>query len=193
MHDALLTSPLSGPADTSPSTAPAAAAEPRAPFGFLAVVAALTLAADLLTKLWAVRTLTRPESLRIDVLHDHMDFVLRRNAGGAFSFLYDQPEALRKPFFVVVSVVAIAIIVLAYRRLRASDAASKWGFAIVLGGALGNLLDRIRDSAVTDFIRAHAAWGGQDHEWPVFNVADIAIVVGVILLAIGTIRRRQRN
>jgi signal peptidase II len=55
---------------------------------------------------------------------------------------------------------------------------------LVLGGALGNLVDRIRYSHVIDFIHAHAKWAGKDHSWPTFNVADIAICVGVGLMAI---------
>jgi signal peptidase II len=191
VDDILLSATLPETPNSLADAQASAATEPRAPFGFLAVISALALAADVLTKLWAERTLAQPDSLRVNVLHGYLDLVLRHNPGGAFSFLETAPESLRRPFFVVVSVAAIGLVVFAYRRLRARDIASRWGFALVLGGALGNLADRVRGTGVVDFIRAHAAWGGQDHEWPVFNVADVAIVAGVALLVIGTLRRRR--
>ena len=63
----------------------------------------------------------------------------------------------------------------------------------MLGGALGNLVDRIRYSHVIDFIHAHTKWGGRDHSWPTFNVADIAICVGVGLMAIDMFARQAKR
>jgi signal peptidase II len=62
--------------------------------------------------------------------------------------------------------------------------ALRWGLPLVLGGALGNVLDRIRYGQVIDFIDVHVFWKGADRHWPTFNVADIAICVGVGLMAI---------
>ena len=179
-------------ANPAPSSAmePARAAFPpgRARLRFLVVVAALTLAADVLTKLAAVRALTRD---KIDLVQGNLDLVLRRNQGGAWSMLHDAPEWIRRPFFVAVSVAAIVFVILAYRRVAATEVAGRWGFALVLGGALGNLVDRIRDSSVVDFIHAHATWGGAEHDWPTFNVADVAICAGVALLMLATLRGRR--
>jgi signal peptidase II len=106
---------------------------------------------------------------------------------------------VRRPFFLLVSAAAIAFIVTLYRRLQPRQRALKWGLPLVLGGALGNVFDRIRYGHVIDFIDYRADWvkamndfvgrlfpghaTSTDH-WPTFNVADIAICVGVALMAI---------
>jgi lipoprotein signal peptidase len=153
---------------------------------FLAVVSAISLAADLLTKLWAERRLDGPDAYfhPVELIKGHLDFVLAKNRGGAWGLLQDTPEYVRRPFFLLVSALAITFIVSLYRRLAPNQRALRWGLPLVLGGALGNLVDRIRYSHVIDFIHAHAKWGGRDHSWPTFNVADIAICVGVGLMAI---------
>jgi lipoprotein signal peptidase len=157
----------------------------RPPYLFLAVVAIVSLAADLLTKAWAERRLEGAGAFHpVELIPGHLDFVLAKNRGGAWGLLQDTPESVRRPFFLVVSFLAIAFIVSLYRRLAPNQRALRWGLPLVLGGALGNLIDRIRYSHVIDFIHAHMKWGGRDHSWPTFNVADIAICVGVGLMAL---------
>jgi lipoprotein signal peptidase len=176
----------------SPEGRPSASApvEPasteRPSFLFLAIVSAVTLAADLGTKVWAEQRLERPDAYfhPVVLIKGHLDFVLAKNRGGAWGLLHDTPEYIRRPFFLIVSAVAITFIVSLYRRLLPSQRALRWGLPLVLGGALGNFVDRIRYSYVIDFIHAHMTWGGKDHSWPTFNVADIAISVGVGLMAI---------
>jgi lipoprotein signal peptidase len=161
----------------------------------------MVFAADALTKLGALRALAAKASGVIDVASVPLgharsaavELVLRRNEGGAWSLLHDAPAAIRRPFFIIVSLLAIAFIVRMYRAMAAEQRTAQWGFALVLGGALGNLFDRIRDSSVVDFIHAHAIWGGIDHEWPTFNVADVAIGMGVALLAIGMLKRARTH
>jgi lipoprotein signal peptidase len=179
----------SGPPAESPGTDPApivAAPKYHPSYVFLAVVSAVSLAADLGTKLWAEKRLDGPDAYfhPVVLIKDHLDFVLAKNRGGAWGLLQDTPEYVRRPFFLLVSALAITFIVSLYRRLAPNQRALKWGLPLVLGGALGNLVDRIRYSHVIDFIHAHAKWGGRDHSWPTFNVADIAICVGVGLMAI---------
>jgi len=73
-------------------------------------------------------------------------------------------------------------------RTRADQHLKRIALAVIAGGAIGNLIDRIRDGAVTDFVR----WKAGSHAWPIFNVADVALVVGVILLVVdGWLARRQ--
>ncbi len=91
---------------------------------------------------------------------------------------------MRRPFFLLVSVAAIAFIMTLYRRLQPRQLALKWGLPLVLGGALGNVFDRIRYGHVIDFIDCHTIYKGIDKHWPTFNVADVAICVGVGLMAI---------
>jgi signal peptidase II len=112
---------------------------------------------------------------------------------------------VRRPFFLLVSVVAIAFIVMLYRKLEPGQQALKWGLPLVLGGALGNLVDRIRYGHVIDFIDVYAGTGGvadraiqaifgpmREYHWPTFNVADIAICVGVGLMAVDMFTSRNR-
>lgn len=158
----------------------------RPSYVFLAVVSALSLAADLGTKAWAERRLDGPDAFfhPVELIRGNLDFVLAKNRGGAWGLLQDTPEYVRRPFFLLVSILAIVFIVSLYRRLAPGQRALRWGLPLVLGGALGNLIDRIRYSHVIDFIHAHMKWAGKDHSWPTFNVADIAICVGVGLMAI---------
>src|SRR6185503_17356121 len=175
--------PTGEPTTTEPAEKVSTA---RPSFLFLAIVSSVTLAADLGSKLWAERRLDRPDAIfpPVELIKGHLDFVLAKNRGGAWGLLQDTPEYVRRPFFLLVSAVAITFILSLYRRLLPNQHALKWGLPLVLGGALGNLVDRIRYSHVIDFIHAHAKWGGRDHSWPTFNVADIAICVGVGLMAI---------
>jgi lipoprotein signal peptidase len=175
-----------------------APASPR--YLFLAVLSALSLACDLGSKLWAERRLDRPDAYfhPVELIKGNLDFILAKNRGGAWGLLQDTPEYVRRPFFLLVSVLAIAFIVSLYRRLAPDQRALRWGLPLVLGGALGNLVDRIRYSYVIDFIHAHMKWGGKDHSWPTFNVADIAICIGVGLMAIdmfsaGRQKRKQAD
>lgn len=158
----------------------------RVRYAFLAIAALITLAADLLTKAWAEQRLGGVDAaLRpVEMIKGHLDFVLAKNPAGAWSMFQDVPDAVRRPLFVVLSIVAIVFIVSVYRRLAPEQRALRWGLPLVLGGALGNLIDRIRYSYVIDFIHMHASWAGRDHHWPTYNVADIAICVGVGLMAL---------
>jgi signal peptidase II len=185
-------SPASFPTDspeTSPAPAAASPAHSPPPVWFLGTVGALTFAADALSKLWAVRAL---ESGSRDVVTGWIDLTLTYNEAAAWSLLRDWPIQVRRPLLVAVPVVALFVIVALYRRL-ADSWQKRAGFALILGAALGNLLDRLRGAGVVDFIHAHARWGGVDHHWPTFNVADVAILVGTALLVIPTARRARRS
>ena len=121
-----------------------------------------------------------------------LSFVLARNRGGAWGLLQSASDTVRRPFFLLISILAIVFIVSLYRRVHPQQHALRWGLPLVLGGALGNLIDRIRYSWVVDFIDYRAGWvralnevihkispehAMTDH-WPTYNVADIAICIG---------------
>lgn len=176
----------------------AAPAPGRPRYVFLAIVSLISLAADLGTKAWAVARLAPSQSLdpdqtshlsrRIVVIKDHLSFVLAKNMGGAWGILQDESEALRRPFFLVISAVAVVFILSLYRKLEPRQWALRWGLPLVLGGALGNLIDRIRYAYVVDFIQIRLT---PTFVWPTFNVADVAIVVGVGLMAIDMFTSRR--
>ena len=149
---------------------------------FLAIVSIVTLGLDLGSKQWAERTLDmRPPMV---VVEKYVDFILARNKGGAWGLLQTTSELVRRPFFLLVSALAIGFIVTLFSRLQPRQRALKWGLPLVLGGALGNVFDRIHYGWVIDFIDVHVVKNGIEHHWPTFNVADIAICVGVGLMAV---------
>ena len=187
---------LPAPLPTRSSMAPGA----RPSFVFFGVVAAISLVADVTSKAWAEMTLSKRTLMdpAIVVIQDHLSLTLAYNRGGAWGLLQNASEMIRRPFFLAVSALAIAFIVSLYGRLGAGQRALKWGLPLVLGGALGNLSDRIIRSSVIDFIdfranwiesmnhgigKAVHGWGITDH-WPTFNVADVSICVGVGLMAL---------
>lgn len=207
-----------------PAAAPALAPEPSAPklpspeeldalrrrpsFLFFGVVAALSLVADIGSKAWAEVVLSKRTAIdpSIPLIKDHLGFTLAYNRGGAWGLLHDANESIRRPFFLLVSVLAIAFIVSLYSRLAPTQHSLKWGLPMVLGGALGNLSDRITRSSVVDFIDYHArwiekmngfiakyakGWAVTDH-WPTFNVADIFICIGVALMAVDMVTSRRK-
>ncbi len=147
---------------------------------FLAVVSIGSLGLDIVTKAWAA---TRLESYpgMVEVVPKYLTFVLAKNRGGAWGLLQTTSENVRRPFFLLVSVAAIAFIMTLYRRLQPRQRALKWGLPLVLGGALGNVFDRVRYGHVIDFIDVHYK---ERYHWPTFNVADVAICVGVGLMAL---------
>jgi signal peptidase II len=185
-------------ARVSPSFSPGPGARPS--FVFFGVVAAISLTADVTSKAWAEMTLSKRTLMdpAIVLIKDHLSLTLAYNRGGAWGLLQNASEMIRRPFFLAVSALAIAFIVSLYGRLGAGQRALKWGLPLVLGGALGNLSDRIIRSSVIDFIDFRAnwiesmnhgigkvahGWGITDH-WPTFNVADVSICVGVGLMAL---------
>jgi signal peptidase II len=165
---------------------------PRASYVFLAVVSTVTLVCDVATKAWAARHLDGYPGM-VEVWNNHLTLVLARNRGGAWGLLQSTSENVRRPFFLLVSVAAIAFIMTLYRRLLPRQRALKWGLPLVLGGALGNVLDRIRYGQVIDFIDAHVLFKGAERHWPTFNVADIAICIGVGLMAVDMFTSKRAN
>ena len=180
----------------------------RPSFVFFAAIAAFCLLADVVTKAWAEVALTRRSPLDpMVVVEGHLNFALAYNRGGAWGLLQNASETLRRPFFLVVSIAAIAFIVSLYGKLTPNQRALRWGLPLVLGGALGNLADRVTRGSVVDFIDYRAGWVETmnqlissvvsgwhitDH-WPTFNVADISICVGVGLMAVDMLTSGRRN
>ena len=134
---------------------------------------------DQTTKLWIAGTLSFAD--RISVIDGFFYITNVRNRGAAFGLFTDAPAALRLTLFVGITLVAIALIVSFYRRLAPGDRLSALSLGMILGGAVGNLIDRVLRGEVVDFLHFRL-WGG--YEWPDFNLADSCIVVGVALLIV---------
>ena len=131
------------------------------------------IALDLATKAWISGAFRYGEVREVTPF---FNLVLVHNTGAAFSLLADA-GGWQRWFFAVVSIAISAVILVMLRRQDQSRLGST-GLALVLGGALGNLWDRLTLGHVVDFVQLHA--GG--YYWPAFNVADSAICVGVALL-----------
>jgi signal peptidase II len=174
---------------------PVAAPPPLRPnYAFLGLVSVVTLAADLASKVWAKGHLEDAKSFadrRVDLIPHFVSLTFAANKGGAWGLLQEESESVRRPFFFSISLLAVIFIVSLYRRLTPDQTALKWGLPLVLGGALGNLVNRIQYNFVVDFIDVYATWGGQTHHWPTFNIADVAIVAGVGLMAIDMFTSRK--
>jgi len=142
------------------------------------VASALLLgAADQATKVWAARDLPLFEPL--ELVHGFFDLVHVRNTGVAFSLLSNLDHRYVHPLLILATVLAMAA-VLAYIAYLPCRGAAPVGLGLILGGAIGNLIDRARLGYVVDFLDLH--W--RNHHWPTFNVADVGISVGVVLLVI---------
>lgn len=174
---------------TSPDAPPAPPSLSPQSYLFLAVIAGVTTALDLGSKHWATKKLGGTAAPGLIKVVDHLNFNLAHNKGGAGSFLSTTPDAFRLPFFLSVSAVAIGAMVVFYRKIQPHQWALRWALPLMLGGALGNLADRVRLGVVVDFIQVYATVGGQVRYWPTFNVADIAICVGVGLMGVDLIQQ----
>ena len=115
-------------------------------------------------------------------------WVLTYNPGAAFSFLANQP-GWQRWFFTVLALAVSGWIALELRKTCVHNKLLSLALALVMGGALGDVIDRIRFGAVVDFIQWHAA----GYYWPAFNVADSAIMVGAILLAFSTLTATDKK
>jgi len=156
----------------------------------LAVTVPLVVIADQVTKLLAVSYLRplvaelQPSDRFISVIDGFFRLKYAENPGAAWGLLRNASPTFRIPFFIIVSLLAIGLIVWFFRRIEPHKRLLPLAVPLVLGGALGNLVDRVRWGKVVDFVDWFITIGGEEKHWPTFNVADAAITVGVALLII---------
>jgi signal peptidase II len=149
-------------------------------------LSALVILLDQAVKAWVVHHLQLFERVHLAPV---LDLILTYNTGAAFSFLADAAGWQRWLF--VALALAVSLVLIAWmRRLRAgSQGLLACGLALIVGGALGNLIDRLRSGRVVDFVHAH--WGA--HYFPAFNVADSAITIGAALLLLDALLENRRG
>ena len=138
----------------------------------------LVIVLDQITKQWILATLSLYE--RINVL-PFFDIVYARNYGAAFSFLSDA-GGWQRWFFTVLAVAISSLLAFWMRRQARSEWRLNWSFGLVIGGAIGNVIDRLQHGFVVDFLDFYVRIGDSVHHWPAFNVADSAIVIGAGLM-----------
>ncbi|HZW23926.1 MAG TPA: signal peptidase II [Gallionella sp.] len=147
-------------------------------------LAVLVIVIDQISKLWIVEHFVYGESLRVLSV---FDLVLAHNTGAAFSFLHDA-GGIQRWLFSGIAVVASVWIVTLLRK-HAAETLFALALSLILGGALGNLIDRVAYGYVVDFLSFH--WGG--YYFPAFNIADSAITLGAALLIFDSLRPAVRS
>lgn len=138
----------------------------------------LVFVVDQASKFWFDNNLSMYQ--QIVIIPDYFSWTLAYNTGAAFSFLADA-AGWQRWFFAAIAVVVSAVLVVWLKRLKPGETWLAVALALVLGGALGNLVDRVVFGHVVDFILLH--WHQQWY-FPAFNVADMAITGGAVLLAL---------
>jgi signal peptidase II len=154
----------------------------------LAATVPLVVIADQVTKALAVAYL-RPlvaelqaSDRFVSVIDGFFRLKYAENTGAAWGLLRSASPSFRIPFFIIVSLLAIGLIIWFFRRIEPHKRLLPLAVSLVLGGAVGNLIDRVRMGKVVDFVDWYITIGGDEKHWPTFNVADAAITAGVILL-----------
>jgi len=151
-----------------------------------AAVAVAVVALDLITKLLVRRHLRLYETH--DIIPGFLSLVHGRNRGMAFGAFSRGGLPAQAVLLALLSAAVLLLVVAHWRRLDQAPGSLRVALALIAGGAVGNLIDRVRLGYVTDFV--HVYWRRWD--WPDFNVADSAITVGVVLLLWDALRPRRR-
>ena len=148
------------------------------------IISAAVVVLDQLTKLLIQNALA---NIPVYEVTSFFQLVLAYNTGAAFSFLSDQ-SGWQRGFFIVVAVIASIVIVMLLRKYR-EETLFALALSLILGGAVGNLIDRVLLGAVVDFLYFHVG----AHYWPAFNVADSAISCGAMMLLWDAVRKKTRE
>ena len=164
--------------------------------GLITLLIIFTL--DQLTKLVVVSKMQLGESIP---LAKYVYFTYVLNPGGAFSLMADAPFWIRRPLLLLVPLAALWLAYKFWQELPSSDKLSELALGLIAGGALGNFLDRLRLGEVIDFMHVDIplqfllAWVWESapyvYTWPIFNVADSAVLIGIALLAYRTFKGGQ--
>ena len=149
-------------------------------------IAGLVVLVDLATKEIILHKVALYESL--EVIPGFFSITHVRNTGVAFGLFAGRPDGFRVLFFLVMTCVAIFVILFMYVKTSKKEAWVNRAFCLIVGGAIGNLVDRIRFGEVIDFLDVYI---GSAH-WPAFNVADSAISIGVGLLFFHALTSRMK-
>ena len=145
----------------------------------LLLLAAIVLILDQISKFIICRVILPGDSFPVIKNIFHLTHV--QNQGAAFGLFPNQTL-----FFIIVTLFTILLILFFHQRISKRGSLFTWALGLILGGALGNLIDRIRLKAVIDFLD----FSLKGHHWPSFNIADSAITVGAIILFISLLRKK---
>lgn len=143
----------------------------------LGSISAAVIALDQASKIYVHTHFQLHES--IDVINGLFNLTYVRNTGAAFGFLANSPEVFRELFFLSMPPIAMVIILWILKGVQEKDRLNIMALSLVFGGAIGNYIDRVRFRYVIDFLDFHI---NKKWSWPAFNIADSAIVLGVMIL-----------
>ncbi len=141
---------------------------------FIGIIFMFSIVSDQLTKIWAVNTLKNGESIKL--IGNFLRFTYAENKGAAFSILQNQLW-----FFIIISIVMLGVLAYIYFKTKNITKISRLSIAMIAGGAIGNLIDRVNLGYVVDFIDVRF---GSFYDFPIFNIADSFVVCGTILMII---------
>lgn len=150
----------------------------------LLLLSLLILVLDLVTKAWVSRALL-PYSTTT-VVPGFVNLTLVQNRGVAFGLLNSLGD-MGPPILIAAGALALVVVAVYFRQTAAEELVLLWSLALILGGAVGNLIDRIVHGSVTDFIDVYFG----TYHWHTFNVADSAISVGICLMLLDLLRQRR--
>lgn len=145
------------------------------------LIAAVVLIIDQWTKWLVMRHMFQGES--IPMIENIFYLTSHRNAGAAFGILQDQ-----RWFFIIITIAVVAGLIYYIWQMKNENQVLVYSLAIILGGAVGNFIDRLIMGEVVDFLDVKISIGTFYYDFPIFNVADSALVIGVSLLIIDVIR-----
>jgi len=132
---------------------------------------------------------------RVEVIQGFFNLIHVRNTGGAFGIFGGEKGGLGSVLFVVVSLIVIGAIVFLFIKLKENEKTLTLSFSLVLSGAFGNLIDRLRYGEVIDFLEFYLSFlpWRVFNPWPAFNVADSVICIGIGLLALELLKRDKKK
>jgi signal peptidase II len=149
---------------------------------FVSLIVSVIVILDQMTKWIIAHSLAVHDA--VPVFESFFHITHERNTGAAFSLLARAPASFRQPFFLLTTFVAVSMLLMFLRKVEESDWLTMTAIGGILGGAVGNFIDRVLYGEVVDFLLVH--WRG--YYWPAFNVADSCITVGVICLLLASFK-----
>jgi len=156
-------------------------------YWILLIVLLLIIALDQSTKLIIQQTL--PLHKTVEIIPGFFNLIHVRNTGGAFGIFGGEKGHVGSVLFVAASLVAVGILVILFLRVKEHEKMLTFSLALLLSGAIGNLLDRLSYGEVIDFLDFYIS----PYHWPAFNVADSAISIGIGLMALELLIKEQKK
>jgi signal peptidase II len=147
------------------------------------ILASIIIVIDQISKYYIIKNFELGDS--VNILNEFIKLTYIKNPGGAFSIFSNFSYSFRMIFFIVISILVVILIILYYNKIK--KLTMKIATGLLLGGTLGNLIDRIKFGEVIDFIDI----GISKYRWPTFNLADVSICTGVIIIIFYFLKYRK--